>query len=100
MALIAFRAMMPGVLASPPSATAAKDRRRLASAPCVVREDLGAGFGPPDLVELVSVVRVHFEGPSFRPFLRCVTLTTSRRIPDGHFRVSGANFLRHRRPAA
>ena len=52
---------MPGVLASPASATAAKDRR-LAPAPCVVGEDLGAGFGPLDLVELVSAVRVHFEG--------------------------------------
>jgi hypothetical protein len=31
-------------------------------APCVVGEDLGAGFGPLGLVELVSVVRVHFEG--------------------------------------
>src|ERR1700689_4046822 len=53
----------------PGSRAAAAKGRRLAPAPCVVGEDLGAGFGPLDLVEPVSVVRVHCEGlPSDRFF--------------------------------
>jgi hypothetical protein len=69
MALIAFRAMAAARCAGLAGQRAAvtKDRRRPAPAPCVVGEDLGAGFGPLDLVELVSAVRVHFEG---LPFVR------------------------------
>jgi hypothetical protein len=80
--------MMPG---APGSAPAAKDRRRLTAAPGVVGEDLVAGLSPLDLVELVSVVQVHFEAvPSVRFFAASLSrradasqMDTSERFGSG-----------------